>query len=238
MQEHFMLIVDGQVGLHRFIVQNFGEEYRDAETLNGRYGLKQVEELLPDLIISDVIMSDIDGFQLYEISKNTIKTSHIPILMLTVKKEKKDLLVSLETGADDYFIKPFSLKGLLREKLNGNVIPSVDKILELNHKDRKFVDDLELSVEINLSNAQFGVNILAEAVCLSASQLTRKLKTITGKTPANFIRSIRFEKAIGMLKDGVSVTETSWAIGFEDPVYFSKVFKKYFGFPPSLVKNK
>lgn len=84
---------------------------------------------------------------------------------------------------------------------------------------------------------QFGVNILAEGVFLSVSQLTRKLKTITGKTPADFIRNIRMEKAIGLLKNGESVADVAWAVGFEDSVYFSKVFKKHFGFPPSSAKR-
>lgn len=255
-QEHqntelpLLLIVEDQPELRHFIVQNLGKEYRYVEASNGNEGVKLAEELLPDLIISDVMMPDTNGFQLCEILKNNVATSHIPIILLTAKAEQKDMLFGLETGADDYLAKPFSLaelklrvrnilkfKALLREKFSGNSIPSEEIVPELNKKDRKFIDDLELTVQQNFSNVQFGVNILAEAVFLSVSQLSRKLKTITGKTPADFIRGLRFEKAIQLLREGASVAETSWAVGFDDPVYFSKVFKKHFGFPPSSVKK-
>lgn len=245
-----LLIVEDQPELRRFIVQNLGKEYRFAEASNGKDGLMLAEELLPDLIISDVMMPDTDGFELCGTLKSNVATSHIPIILLTAKADQKDKLTGLETGADDYVVKPFSLaelklrvknilnfKELLRKKFEGNTIPSADETPELNSRDRKFIDDLTQSVEKNLSNAQFGVNILAEAVFLSVSQLTRKLKTITGKTPADFIRNIRLEKAVELLKNGESVTDVSWAVGFEDSVYFSKVFKKHFGFPPSSIKK-
>ncbi|GAB1462498.1 hybrid sensor histidine kinase/response regulator transcription factor [Pedobacter sp.] len=245
-----LLIVEDQSELRHFIVQNLGDEYRYVAAANGKDGLMLAEELLPDLIISDVMMPDTDGFELCQTLKSSVATSHIPVMLLTAKAEQKDKLAGLETGADDYITKPFSLaelklrvknilsfKELIRKKFEGNTTPTVEETPELNSRDRKFIDDLTQSVEVNLSNAQFGVNILAEAVFLSVSQLTRKLKTITGKTPADFIRNIRFIKAVEMLKSGESVTDVSWAVGFEDPVYFSKVFKKHFGFPPSSAKK-
>ena len=245
-----LLIVEDQPELRHFIVQNFGKEYRYVEASNGKEGIKLAEELVPDLIISDVMMPDTNGFQLCEILKNNLATSHIPIIVLTARAEQQDIVQGLETGADDYLAKPFSLKelklrvrnmlkfkALLREKFSGHSIPSEKIVPELNKKDRKFIDDLELAVQQNFSNVQFGVNNLAETVFLSVSQLSRKLKMITGKTPADFIRGLRFERAMQLLKDGASVAETSWAVGFEDPVYFSKLFKKHFGFPPSSVKK-
>lgn len=245
-----LLIVEDQPELRHFIVQNLGKEYRYVEASNGKDGIKLAEELVPDLIISDVMMPDTNGFQLCEILKNNLATSHIPIIVLTARAEQQDILQGLETGADDYLAKPFSLKelklrvrnmlkfkALLREKFSGHSIPSEKIVPELNKKDREFIDDLELAVQQNFSNVQFGVNNLAETVFLSVSQLSRKLKMITGKTPADFIRGLRFEQAMQLLKDGASVAETSWAVGFEDPVYFSKVFKKHFGFPPSSVKK-
>lgn len=245
-----LLIVEDQTELRNFIVQNLGDEYRYVEAVNGNDGLRLAEELLPDLIISDVMMPDKDGFELCQTLKSNMLTSHIPIVLLTAKADQKDKLMGLETGADDYITKPFSLaelklrvknilrfKELIREKFEGKIIPSIDEIPELTSRDKKFIDDLTQSVEKNLAQSQFGVNILAESVFLSVSQLNRKLKSITGKTPADFIRSIRFERAIELLKDGESVADVSWAIGFEDPVYFSKVFKKHFGFPPSSVRK-
>ena len=245
-----LLIVEDQPELRSFIVQNLGKEYRYTEASNGKDGIRLAKELLPDLIVSDVMMPDTDGFELCETLKSNVITSHIPIILLTAKAEQKDKLTGLETGADDYLTKPFSLaelklrirnilklKELLRKKFKRNTIPSAEETPELNSRDRKFVDDVTKLVEKNISNLQFGVNILAEGVFLSVSQLTRKLKTITGKTPADFIRNIRMEMAIGLLKNGESVADVAWAVGFEDSVYFSKVFKKHFGFPPSSAKR-
>ncbi|WP_432671659.1 tetratricopeptide repeat protein [Flavobacterium sp. SM2513] len=246
-----VLVVEDQPELRSFIVQNLGNEYRYAEASNGKDGLSLAEELVPDMIISDVMMPDVDGIELCKILKNNRATSHIPIILLTAKAEQKDKIIGLETGADAYLTKPFSLaelklrvrnilnfKELHRKRFEGNVIPSPEEMPELNSRDRKFVDELTKTVEDNLSNAQFGITILAEAVFLSVSQLSRKLKSITGKTPAEFIRNIRLQQAFEMLKDGSNVADVSWAIGFEDSVYFSKVFKKHFGFPPSSAKNK
>lgn len=245
-----LLVVEDQPELQSFMVENLGNEYRYLVASNGTDGIKLAEELLPDLIISDVMMPDTSGFELCETLKNNVATSHIPIILLTAKAEQEDKLTGLEIGADDYLTKPFSLaelklrvrniltfKEMLREKFKGNIIPTVEDAPELNLRDRKFVDDVTQSVEKNISNFQFGVNVLAEDVFLSVSQLTRKLKAITGKTPADFIRNIRLEKAVELLKNGENIADVSWSVGFEDAVYFSKVFKKHYGFPPSSIKK-
>ncbi|MGG5506684.1 MULTISPECIES: tetratricopeptide repeat protein [unclassified Myroides] len=245
-----LLIIEDQPELRAFIVRNLGKEYRYEEASNGKEGIAQAKKLLPDLIISDVMMPDVDGLELCETLKNDVATSHIPIILLTAKAEQKDKLTGLETGADDYLTKPFSLqelklrvknilsfKELLRAKFKGNTLPSAKETPELSSRDRKFLDDVTALVEPNISNVQFGVTLLAEGVFLSVSQLNRKLKTITGKTPADFIRTIRLEKAIELLKNGESVADVAWAVGFEDSVYFSKVFKKQYGFPPSSTRK-
>lgn len=241
-----LLIIEDQPELRAFIVRNLGQEYRYEEAVNGKEGIARAKELLPDLIISDVMMPDADGFELCETLKKDVVTSHIPIILLTAKAEQKDKLTGLENGADDYLTKPFSLqelrlrvknilsfKELIRTKFNGNSLPTAEETPELGSRDRKFLEDVTALVESNISNIQFGVTVLAEGVFLSVSQLTRKLKTITGKTPADFIRTIRLEKAFELLKNGESVADVAWAVGFEDSVYFSKVFKKQYGFPPS-----
>ncbi|MEC4115087.1 tetratricopeptide repeat protein [Myroides pelagicus] len=245
-----VLVIEDQSELRSFIVDNLGQQYRYEQASNGKDGIRLAKELLPDLIISDVMMPDANGYEVCETLKNNVATSHIPIILLTAKAEQKDKLTGLQTGADDYLTKPFSLaeirlrvknilsfKELLRKKFKGNTMPTAEETPELNTRDRKFVDDVTGLVEQNISNLQFGVNTLADGVCLSVSQLNRKLKTITGKTPAEFIRNIRLEEAVELLKDGESVADTAWAVGFEDSVYFSKVFKKHWGYPPSSVKK-
>lgn len=245
-----ILVVEDKTELRRFIVENLGSEYQYAEAENGKIGIQLAEKLSPDLIISDVMMPDVDGLELCEYLKSNPSTSHIPIILLTAKANEADKLIGLETGANDYLTKPFSLaeiklrvKNMLNLRLEfhkgftGNEIPQPETTNELNKKDREFLENMNQVIETNLSSNLFGVQELADSMFLSASQFSRKLKSITGITPATYIRNYKLQKAVEMLKEGTLVAEAGWGIGFEDPVYFSKVFKKHFGYPPSEIKK-
>lgn len=241
-----LLVVEDQEQLRRFICECLGDQYRYVEASDGLQGIALAKELLPDLIISDVMMPGANGFELCDQLKNNDATSHIPVILLTAKTDQNDKETGLETGADDYLTKPFSvselqlrvrnmmrLRQLLRQKFISGNIPLPEEAPELSDRDREFLSKLTLSTENNLANPQFGVASLAETVHLSSSQLTRKLKALTGHTPADFIKHIRLQKALELLKKNNSITDVSWAVGFEDPSYFGKVFKKHFGVPPS-----
>jgi signal transduction histidine kinase/CheY-like chemotaxis protein/AraC-like DNA-binding protein len=245
-----ILVVEDQLKLRRFIVENLGEKYRYAEAKDGAEGIKLAGELLPDLIICDIMMPDIDGLTLCKKLKGEIETCHIPIVLLTAKADQRDKLAGLEVGADDYLTKPFSLaelklrvrnimraKELFRKKFEGNSFPKPKELTEISPKDREFIEQLEEVIFSNLSERQFGAQELSEQVFISISKLNRKLKSLTGKTPAEYIRDLRFQKAVSLLKDGENVAEAGWEVGFEDPVYFSKAFKKQFGYAPSTVKK-
>lgn len=245
-----ILVVEDQTELRRFIIDNLGLEYQYAEAINGKEGIKLAEELMPDLIISDVMMPEVDGLALCQHLKGNMSTSHIPIILLTAKADDVDKLQGLETGANDYLTKPFSLAEirlriknilnlslLLQRKFEGVTIPKLEETPELNARDREFIEKIHEVIQSQISNSQFGVQVLADSLFLSSSQFSRKLKSITGKTPAEYIRDFKLQKAIEILKTGSSVAETGWEVGFEDPVYFSKVFKKHVGFPPSEVKK-
>lgn len=245
-----VLVVEDQSELRSFIVQNLGNEFRYAEASNGKDGIRLAEELLPDLIISDVMMPDTDGFALCESLKGNVITSHIPIILLTAKAEQKDVLTGLETGTDDYLTKPFSLeeirlrvrnilrtRQLFRQKFEGSSVPTPDELPDLPIRDREFLFKINVTIQNNLKNAQFGVPDLAEHVFFSVSKLNRKMKSLTGTTPADYIRNMRFQKSVELMREGMNVSEASWEVGFEDPVYFSKVFKKRFGYPPSSVER-
>lgn len=242
-----ILVVEDQTELRRFVIENLGQEYRFSEAKNGSEGIRLAEELIPDLIISDIMMPDTDGLVLCKTLKGNISTSHIPIMLLTAKADQSDKILGLETGADDYLIKPFSLaeiklrvrnilrtRQLLRQKFEGISIPTPD---ELPLKDREFLTKVNEIIQNHLSDQQFGVSELADKLFFSVSKLNRKMKSLTGSTPADYIRNIRLQKAVEFLKDGLTVSETGWEIGFDDAVYFSKVFKKRFGYPPSHVNK-
>lgn len=246
-----ILVVEDQPELRRFIVDNLDGNYQFIEASNGREGIELAEKFIPDLIISDVMMPDTDGLKLCSYLKSSDKTSHIPIILLTAKSQQANRLEGLELGADDYIVKPFSLaeirlrvKNLLRIRelfrnkfAHSTVLSSEDKAAGFTQKESEFIEKLESIILSNISNQQFGVPILAEELSLSASQLTRKLKSLINQTPAMYIKNMRFEKAKSLLLDGFNVSETAWEIGYEDPGYFSKEFKKHFGEAPSFIKK-
>ncbi|MNX85885.1 Sensor histidine kinase TodS [compost metagenome] len=241
-----ILVVEDQEQLRRFVCECLGVNYRYLEAPDGFRGLELAKESLPDLIISDVMMPGMNGIEFCSQLKNNELTSHIPVVLLTAKAEQSDKEIGLETGADDYLVKPFSISELklrvrnmlrlrqqLRDKLAESPVAVTDALSGLNERDREFLQKLSERTTENISNTQFGVNPLAESVHLSSSQLTRKLKALTGNTPADFIRNIRLQKGLELLQNGMSITDVSWEVGFEDPSYFAKVFKKQFGVPPS-----
>lgn len=246
-----VLVVEDQIEIRKLIVENLNESYQFLEAENGQKGIELAEQYLPDLIISDIMMPDVDGFELCKHLKNNMATSHIPIILLTAKADMSDKILGLEIGAEDYLTKPFSLaevklkirnilqsRALFRKIFQNKAIISKDKdIDEFNQKEREFIEKLEKVVLNHIDNPQFGVPKLAEEMYLSSSQLTRKLNSLIDTSPAKYIRTIRLTKAKELLKEGFNVSETAWEVGFEDPVYFSKTFKKHFGEAPSHLKN-
>lgn len=241
-----VLVVEDQRELRKFIVENLGSQYRFIEATNGKEGVDLAQKHLPEIIISDVMMPEKNGFQLTQILKESEITSHIPIILLTAKSELDDKIEGLENGADDYLTKPFSISELelrvknrlrqqeiLRKKFAGNSLPpNKENAPELNLLDRNFIEKLN-SIVIKHIEDEIDVTLLASEIGLSNSQLTRKLKVLAGITPANFIKNIQLYFALELLRDGYTVSEAAWKSGFTEPAYFSKVFKKHFGFLPS-----
>lgn len=256
-----LLIVEDQDDLHQFIASNLFEFGQIIQAKNGKEGLAKAMERVPDLIISDVMMPEMDGLTMCRTLKEQTETSHIPVLLLTAKADEQDRLVGLQDGADDYLAKPFSVKELqlrVRNRLRLQVkyaqqfskkdlIKTKEVESEATNrtlsggwkiKEIEWMDKLKNVVLKNIDNPQFGVGNLADASCLSTSQLNRKLKALTGFSSSDLIRQVRLERAVVLLKEGIPVAEVAWKVGFEDPIYFSKVFKKYFSFPPSSLSKE
>jgi DNA-binding response OmpR family regulator len=248
-EKPLILVVEDQPELRQFIVENIGSNYQCIEAENGKIGIELAEKFVPDIIISDVMMPVMNGLELCKNIKGNDITSHIPFVMLTAKADKGDKISGLETGADDYILKPFSIEELklklrnilrlqeiVRKKFQGVVVPQQENTKELSQRDRELLSKLNAVIEANITEPQLGVETLAVAAFLSNKQLTRKLKTLIGQTPADLIRNVRLQKALQLLGNGMNITETSWETGFEDTAYFSKVFKKHFGVVPSEFK--
>ena len=250
--KNIILIVEDNTDVREFIKDSLGNEYHFEEAENGEEGIKKAEELIPDLIISDVMMPKMDGNDMTRKLKSDHKTSHIPIILLTAKSGQENRIEGLETGADDYLTKPFDAKELhtrinnlinLRKKLQE--IYSTDKIAALpksKHKlkgiDAQFMERIFKVIEEHISEEEFSIEEFGNEVGMSRSQMFRKIKALTGKSCSVYLRSIRLAKAKIMLQNNqANVSEIAYSVGFGSPSYFAHCFKEEFGFAPSeLVK--
>src|SRR5690606_17647058 len=193
------------------------------EAENGNKGLRLAEDNIPDLIISDIMMPEMDGYELSRKIKTNEKTNHIPVILLTAKADTRDKLEGLETGADDYLIKPFNSEELkirvknlikirkqMREKYQSQMLIKPSEVV-VPSSQKVFIDRLISLIEKNISNEKFSVEILADEIGLSRAQLHRKIKAITNQSPSEFIRNYRLQRAAELLKqDAGNIAEISY----------------------------
>ncbi len=246
--DNIMLIVDDNEDIRYYIRSIFEKEFKIIEATNGKDGIEKATAQVPDIIISDLMMPEMDGFEFCKILKADEKTSHIPIIMLTAKANIESRIEGLELGADDYLIKPFNnqemearVKNLLviREKLkkyyqkNSTQI-LVDTDVKINIIDEQFIKKVKDIIENHLSDSQFSIEQLANEVSLSTTQLRRKIKALSNQTIVEFIRLYRLEKAAQLLNQNAgNVSEIAFNVGFDSLSYFSKVFQETYGVSPS-----
>lgn len=244
---HTILIVENEVDVQIFLTSFLSEKYNVIIAKNGIEGLEILKKKEPDLIISDIMMPEMDGFEFCEKIKSDPDICQIPVLLLTALGDSKDLIKGLEFGADEYISKPFSIKHLeLRiEKLISNSIKLKDyftknsKIPEadigISNRDKEFLENIIEVIEANISDSTFGVEELSNQIGLSSSQFYRKLKQLTGQLPNAYLRNYRLQRAAELLKsnEGYNVVEVMYQIGIESNSYFSTSFKKLHGVSPS-----
>ncbi|HRN58306.1 MAG TPA: ATP-binding protein, partial [Agriterribacter sp.] len=245
-----ILVIEDQQDVRNYICSKLVETYTVIEAKNGREGFETAKKEIPDLVISDVMMPVTDGFELCALLKSDVLTSHIPVILLTARAEDADKIAGLETGADAYLIKPFNsrellirvhnlieLRNKLRKKFSGKLVVKPEEIT-VTSQDSRFMKQLLGIVEKHISNEQFSVEQLSMEFAMSPSQINRKLKAIINQSAGAFIRSVRMERAMELLKNNQGgIAEIAYETGFSEPAYFSRVFKSYFGYPPSEVKK-
>jgi YesN/AraC family two-component response regulator len=202
---------------------------------------------MPDLVITDVMMPEMDGNTLCSKLKSNPETNIIPVILLTAKSRDEDKLEGLETGADDYVVKPFNMD-ILRRKVvnlinshrllrlkyerNDNLEEQLDDV-SLKSPDAKLLDRIMDCVNKNLNNSDLNVDMIADQAGISRVHLHRKMKELTGQTPHDFIRNLRLKKAAQLLTvQGMNVTEVMYACGFSNAASFSTLFKKVYGMSP------
>ncbi len=240
-----ILVVEDNKGLNALITENFAEKYRVFTAENGLQGLQIVKDQEIDLIISDVMMPEMDGLTFCKIIKNDLNTSHIAVLMLTSKNSAEDRIECYNAGADAFIAKPFevgvlnarvkNLIGKIRQKaetfqhgVNINI-----SSMEYNSIDEVFLRTAVNKVETKLADEVFDFDQFAIDMATSKSTLHRKLKSLTGLSPGEFIRNIRMKHAVQMLNNNIgNISEIAYAVGFNDPKYFSRCFKAEFGMTP------
>ncbi len=250
-----LLIIEDNADVAIYIISLLKNDYKVLTAPNGLDGINMAFETIPDIIISDVMMPEKDGYEVCETLKMDERTSHIPIILLTAKAEEADRIAGLRKGADAYLMKPFNKEELfvrleklleLRRALqlrysvtnegltaSHNLTLGAESTLE-----DLFLQKLHQAVLENLDDPDLGVGQLSRATLLSPSQLYRKLNALTGEPPNAFIRKIRLHRAMEMLKTThLNISEIAYAVGFNDPNYFSRVFHKEFGKAPIEYRN-
>ncbi|MDR1200931.1 MAG: response regulator [Tannerellaceae bacterium] len=241
-----LLLIEDDTELLASIVRFLSENHTVLTAIDGQTGLQIAKEQNPDLIISDVMLPEMNGFDLCRQIKEDLSVSHIPIILLTAKVSTADKIYGLDSGADAYITKPFrfdilvaQIRNLLsnRQKLIARFREDEKMKLpegERTSPDQQFLEKAIAIVEENIENIDFSVQEFQEAMVLSGSMLYRKLKALTGLSPNEFIRSIRLKKACVLLsEEQYNISEVAYKVGFNDPKYFSNCFKKEFGKTPS-----
>ena len=246
-----VLIVDDNESIRKLLVEIFEPYYNILTAHDGEQGWEMVQSQLPDIVVSDVLMPKLSGTELCRNIKSETATCHIPVVLLTARVDIDQNIEGILTGADDYIAKPFNTKFLisrcnnlvnsrimLQEKFSNN--PDISsKMLATNPIDKKILDKATAIIEENMENPEFNINMFARQMAMSRTNLFTKIKAITGKTPNDYIMTIKLKKGAYMLKNNpeLSVTEISDRLGFTSAKYFSKCFNDLYHQRPSAYRN-
>ncbi|NNE45198.1 MAG: response regulator [Rhodothermales bacterium] len=241
-----ILVVEDNADVRDYLRTHLGRDNYVIEAEDGSLGLEAAQEHEPDLILSDVMMPNMDGYEMCRLIKANEKLRHIPIVMLTAKASERDTIEGLQSGADDYLEKPFSVAELttrvsnlistrreLHEAFSREIFVRPADI-EITPEEEVFLDRLLDAINTHLGDANLTIDWLADDVGLSRRQLERRVEAVTGQSPAALVRRFRLERASQLLRARAgTVSEISYAVGFRSPAHFSKAFRQAFGEPPS-----
>lgn len=245
-----LLLVEDNVELREYMTSYFSRYYKICQAGDGREAMELVNKKKPDLIITDVRMPVMNGHEFCTAIRSNFDTSHLPIVMLTANGLVDQQIEGLSAGADAYITKPFDIKYLdtlvhsileNRKKIRNRIMGVGEKgncENKLTEKDSEFVERLRLCIKNNLSNPHLNVDLISEHFAVSRTQLNRKIKSLTGQTPNNLIKSVRLKTAYELISEkGLRVAEAAYQTGFSDPNYFTICFKKEFGENPSQIQH-
>ena len=263
-----VLVVEDNAELKVYIYNSLSDRYEVRDASNGKEALNVISSgWIPDMIVTYLMMPEMDGIELVNHIRNDFSTSHIPVIMITAKHEDDTQVKAMKYGADGYIAKPFTMELLTaridnmldrrtalvarmsspvdnegddKERKSRKIDISPEEIV-ITDKDEQLIKKVMQWLEENVSDAEITVDQLAAFVGMGRTSMYNKVKGLTGKSPVELIQEFRMEKAIYYLKSGqYSVSETSYKVGFSDPGYFSRSFKKHFGISPAdyMKQNK
>ena len=254
-----LLIVEDNTELRQFLHHLFRQHFNILEAENGKIGWEKSREFIPDIIISDVMMPEMDGIEMMRLIREERTTSHIPVILLTAKSNVESKIEGMEVGADDYITKPFSgnyLKARIfnllerRKKLQAfycaNLLPDSNNDTEISMEkptmsmsDQQFMDNLMSFINEHMDNGDLMVEEIAKGVNMSRSVFFKKLKALTGLSPNELLKDVRIKRAAVLIKENCySIQQIAFMVGFTDAHYFSRCFKQVYGMTPSEYKEK
>ena len=245
-----VLLVEDNVDLRHYIREHLVHHFKVIMAEDGREGLEKAAEHMPDLIVSDVMMPEMDGFQLCHHLKTDEKTSHIPVILLTALADQENKIEGLQVRADDYIIKPFDVRELmtrtnnlieLRKQLRARFskVYLDPKDIAITRYDEQFLQKLAAITEEHLSEEGLSINTLAQKLGWSQRQVFRKIKSLTGLTPQKFIFDFRIKRARQIiLESDRTISEISYQTGFSSPAHLAKLFRAYYGVSPTESRNQ
>ena len=249
-EKHLVLIVEDHPEVRDYIREHLEDDYQVIEAENGVMGVNIAKDQLPDLIISDVMMPEMNGYELTDILKKDALTSHIPIILLTAKASDEARIEGLETGADAYMAKPFNAKELevrvknliemrskLREKFRKDFLLEPAEATAVSFDD-EFINRVHDTIEKKMADPEFSVEVLLKDFAFGQRQFTRKVVALTGQTPVQFIRIMRIKRAKKMIEQKAgTISQIAFEVGFNNLSYFSKCFRQQFGKLPSEINS-
>lgn len=250
-KKYTILVVEDNKDVRQYIMSSLSNRYHVIEAPNGKEALQKSYQYLPDLVLTDLMMPQMDGIELCTILKNDLRTSHIPVIMITAKSMPENFKEGYSVGADAYLVKPFSIEVLNARIVN--VLKNREKLKEIYSKrfslqslgidatsqDELFMQKLYTVLERNISNTEMNLDDFCKDIGMSRSNMYRKLKSITNFAPNEFIRNYRLETAAKILKNSeLSVSDVYVAVGFNSHAYFTNCFKNLYGVSPSEYASK
>jgi signal transduction histidine kinase/AraC-like DNA-binding protein len=241
-----VLVVEDHPDVRAYVRRHLARRYHVLEAEDGAEGLAVARQARPDLVVSDVMMPGLDGYALCRALKEDEALNHVPVILLTARAEAEDTLEGLAHGADDYLTKPFNarelllraenlieVRRLLRDRFSGEVVLRPAGVA-VPSADAAFLERVQAYVEAHMGERGFDLEAVAEAVGLSARQLRRRVRDITGLSPSGFVRTLRLQRAAQLLeKEAGNISEIAYQVGFDDAKYFSRLFRQVYGVVPS-----